>query len=296
MPLVGGADTGTPDDGGSPPIHAGRADGGDPAGDIGPGTGADTGAAAPIPAAAAAPRRTGDRDAHGRAHARRARPGQRPGCSPVMGPAAGAGRLGIAAIALPRATTSSGCSMIVGATPSRWCSRVLTIGMRLDPPTRNIPAIWSGRTPARCRVLAVRSTVRCRYGRDTCSNSARVTCRSTSNSGTCTPADEVRDSCSFAVRTSSRSRKLRRREMSSAGSVSCRHRSASPIARLRPTSVSSGRVEVDPADVGQAVAGEHVPAAVRPSPQDGGVEGAAAEVVDHQHPAGRDLPPMTVVK
>src|SRR2546430_11459707 len=41
---------------------------------------------------------------------------------------------------LPSATTISGCSMASGGSPSVWCSRVATNGVRLAPPTRNTPA------------------------------------------------------------------------------------------------------------------------------------------------------------
>ena len=41
---------------------------------------------------------------------------------------------------LPSATTSSGCSITTGASPSARCSSVATSGIRLDPPTRNTPA------------------------------------------------------------------------------------------------------------------------------------------------------------
>src|SRR6266536_5422922 len=41
---------------------------------------------------------------------------------------------------LPSATTSSGCSMASGGSPSIWCNKVATSGIRLAPPTRKTPA------------------------------------------------------------------------------------------------------------------------------------------------------------
>src|SRR6201999_1598195 len=69
-------------------------------------------------------------------------------------------RRGPAALTAPWATTSSGCSITVGAVPSCWCSRVATIGIRVEPPTRNSPAASPGRRPAPASVDAVIATAR----------------------------------------------------------------------------------------------------------------------------------------
>ena len=53
----------------------------------------------------------------------------------------------------PSPTTSSGCSMALGAMPEPWCSSVAASGIRLDPPTRNTAEI--GDFPAADAVMAI---------------------------------------------------------------------------------------------------------------------------------------------
>jgi hypothetical protein len=85
-----------------------------------------------------------------------------------------------AALTAPWATTSSGCSITVGAMPSRRCSWVAICGMRVEPPTRNRPTASPGRTPLRDSVDAVMVTVRSISGPAARSNSSLVTCTSAS--------------------------------------------------------------------------------------------------------------------
>jgi len=77
----------------------------------------------------------------------------------AVGPGAAGSEASRAASArmLPSATTSSGCSIATGASPSARCSSVATSGIRLAPPTRNTPASRpSGRSAQRIRPWVTR--------------------------------------------------------------------------------------------------------------------------------------------
>src|SRR5689334_8174175 len=87
------------------------------------------------------------------------------------------------AYSAPWATTSSGCSMTVGAMPRALCRRLAARGTRLDPPTRNTPATCSRGTPAPRSVASVTSTVLPSSGRAALSNSSRVRRTSVSKIG-----------------------------------------------------------------------------------------------------------------
>ena len=131
---------------------------------------------------------------------------------PVSGPVDGAPETGEpppagapVAYRAPSATTSSGCSATTGAIPSDSCSIVATSGIRLDPPTRNSPAIADGGTAASVSSDRVIATVWRSTGRARPSSCSRPSGTSLPSAGTMTTVPLARDSISFAVRTSSHS-------------------------------------------------------------------------------------------
>ena len=124
-------------------------------------------------------RRTGgDGGRARRAEGRRVARGRRgPGRSGVRGPRSWAGTAGRPgrrgsgrSVSAPSATGSSGCSSTVGAMPSSACSSRATSGIRVEPPTRNSPASWSGARPAAAITSRVSATARASSGAASRSN------------------------------------------------------------------------------------------------------------------------------
>jgi len=134
----------------------------------------------------------------------------------------------------PSATTSSGCSIAVGAVPNPRCRSVAASGMRLDPPTRKTADSCGGVRPAAATASSVAVTVRSRIGRASCSSCSRPSGTLSSTSGTCTYVVAARLSVSLACRASSHSCQAARRSESSAGWESRRHSSGARPASSRP--------------------------------------------------------------
>ncbi len=168
----------------------------------------------------------------------------------VAGPVAAGVRaaepiVGTSSASAPSATGSSGCSSTVGAMPSWLCSSRATSGSRDEPPTRNSPASWSGCSPQRAITAAVSCTACCSSGTATRSSSSRVRCTASSGPASATGATGLRDSISFAPRTSSQnSRRLRAAASDSGlaifaqpvrrGPLQQQRRGARPAPRRRP--------------------------------------------------------------
>ena len=168
---------------------------------------------------------------------------------------------------LPSATTSSGCSITTGGSPSARCSSVAISGIRLEPPTRKTPATLPSASWAQRISPSVTRTVCSSSGSASASSSSRVRCTSRSSSGTIRSARWARDSRSLATRTSSQSWRLARRSSTVAGASSrCPgRRVALAVDRLRRWSTQR-RVDVDPAEVVAPVDREHLEARRRGAP------------------------------
>ena len=139
----------------------------------------------------------------------------------------------------PSATTSSGCSVTIGAMPNARCSALAASGIRLEPPTRNRPAMRSAGTPA-CRTRpAVVRTVRSTSGRAISSNSVRLSGTSASSSGGRSVIEDVRDSISLPARTSSQSSSRSRASAVVSGWDSRFHAAAGAVRRSQSTTAAS---------------------------------------------------------
>src|SRR6266545_3021781 len=164
---------------------------------------------------------------------------------------------------LPSATTSSGCSITVGGTPSSRWSNVATSGTRLAPPTRNTPA--------------------------TCSEASLVQQRA-GHPLELRPRDQdVADArhlqgyrLAAGEHLLGQARLLPQQAPLPAVLRGLRAVQMAPVGTgcVAPDVLDQERVEIEPAQVVDPVDGEHLEPGTAP-PHDAGVEGTGAEVVHH---------------
>ncbi|OLE24173.1 MAG: hypothetical protein AUG44_19975 [Actinobacteria bacterium 13_1_20CM_3_71_11] len=104
--------------------------------------------------------------------------------------------------------------------PSSVCSSRPISGTRDEPPTSSTPLRSCGVMPDERITPSVCIAALCSIGRTACSSSSRVTCSDRSDPGTGTGAIELRESISFAPRTSTQNSQRSRRSRPLAGRCS----------------------------------------------------------------------------
>ena len=205
------------------------------------------------------------------------------------GAAAGGWAAGVPRMAAPSATSCLGWLSMASGRPKAADSISLTSGIRDDPPTSTIADRSPGSTPAGSSTRRVAATVSAIAGRSMSSNSARLSRTDVliPGSATGTTVSVLNDSTSLA---STQSRRSRASPTVVAGSVSSRFWTSGPsVVRTWRNTASSKSIPPRCSTPSGGPASRN-PGAV--AQEDGGVERAAAEVVDRDllalgHPVAR---------